>query len=245
MKRLSGNVKPASWSCYWFSLTATIDNAVQWSAKHTNWTGWHSRNPLVELREPSILNGTQIENNLNKLGVEYAVVRKIGDLRCFLLTGGHCLISVRMANKHYSHLLKPKKYVLSPNGPGFWPLDQCSKSELRRYDNKTRLRVLRRDHYRCVKCKREQGCNPDFELEVHHIRPWSVGGISAVENLVTLCRTCHKGLKPHFDLSLHRHGQNVRDEIPPEKRWIVQTKMGQAIYQQLRFQADEEATKEM
>ena len=42
----------------------------------------------------------------------------------------------------------------------------------------------------------------DIELHVHHIVPWGNGGITEIENLVTLCSTCHDGLDPHFDCGL-------------------------------------------
>lgn len=46
--------------------------------------------------------------------------------------------------------------------------------------------VLERDGYCCVRCKRAE------PLLVHHIVPVSQGGTTAEENLVTLCKSCHR-----------------------------------------------------
>jgi hypothetical protein len=57
------------------------------------------------------------------------------------------------------------------------------------------MMILKRDNYQCRIC----GASPDDSLhvriEVHHIRPWSEGGISLPDNLITLCKECHEGAK--------------------------------------------------
>lgn len=47
-------------------------------------------------------------------------------------------------------------------------------------------RVLQRDGWRCQHC----GCRSG--LQVHHIRPRSLLGDDADENLITLCAQCHE-----------------------------------------------------
>ncbi|MEN8006799.1 MAG: HNH endonuclease signature motif containing protein [Candidatus Krumholzibacteriota bacterium] len=51
-----------------------------------------------------------------------------------------------------------------------------------------RFEVFQRDRYRC----RAPGCGNSRFLEVHHVRPRSVGGGNDPENLVTLCSGCHR-----------------------------------------------------
>ena len=48
-----------------------------------------------------------------------------------------------------------------------------------------RLRVLRRDSWRC------QSCGSMSNLEVHHQRFRSHSGEDSEENLITLCKGCH------------------------------------------------------
>jgi len=55
---------------------------------------------------------------------------------------------------------------------------------------KLRWDVLKRDHYRCVKCGARP---PDVVLEVDHIVPVSRAGTNDLANLRTLCRPCNQG----------------------------------------------------
>lgn len=55
---------------------------------------------------------------------------------------------------------------------------------------KLRFEVFRRDSYRCQYCGRAA---PEYPLHVDHIVPWSKGGETSIENLVTSCRECNLG----------------------------------------------------
>lgn len=61
--------------------------------------------------------------------------------------------------------------------------------------------IMRRDNYTCQKCGEfhalinENGIpvpTSDGELDVHHKIPVACGGSDAPDNLITLCRKCHK-----------------------------------------------------
>jgi 5-methylcytosine-specific restriction endonuclease McrA len=56
-----------------------------------------------------------------------------------------------------------------------------------------RYRVLVRDNFRCVACGASPAKDVTVELHVDHIHPWSRGGLSAEENLRTLCFKCNLG----------------------------------------------------
>jgi ATP-dependent DNA helicase RecQ len=49
-----------------------------------------------------------------------------------------------------------------------------------------RLQILVRDNWRC------QSCGSLTNLEVHHMTPRRRAGEDSNENLITLCRSCHK-----------------------------------------------------
>ena len=55
----------------------------------------------------------------------------------------------------------------------------------------TKMMIRNRDNYTCQYCKNK--CK-DSNLDVHHIIFRSNGGSDEPENLITLCRTCHKDL---------------------------------------------------
>jgi 5-methylcytosine-specific restriction endonuclease McrA len=56
-----------------------------------------------------------------------------------------------------------------------------------------RWQVYKRDNFRCVSCGRSPAKDPSVELHVDHIKPWSKGGETVLENLQTLCATCNLG----------------------------------------------------
>lgn len=71
----------------------------------------------------------------------------------------------------------------------------------------TRAYVLDRDKHTCQHCK---GKSKDKRLDVHHIIFREHGGSDEPENLLTLCRTCHKRLhagKIKLKLSGKKKGQ--------------------------------------
>jgi hypothetical protein len=56
-----------------------------------------------------------------------------------------------------------------------------------------RLAVMQRDNFRCRLCGRSPSQNPGISLQVDHIRPWSEGGETVLDNLQTLCSACNAG----------------------------------------------------
>ena len=54
-------------------------------------------------------------------------------------------------------------------------------------------RVLERDGWRCQKCGRGS------ELQVHHLRFRSALGDDDIENLITLCFSCHEKIHRSID----------------------------------------------
>ncbi len=61
---------------------------------------------------------------------------------------------------------------------------------------KDRWVILKRDHYRCVKCGSKP---PEVELEIDHILPVSKGGSNDLNNLQTLCNLCNQGKKDRVE----------------------------------------------
>jgi hypothetical protein len=70
--------------------------------------------------------------------------------------------------------------------------DACLSDELKKTKRKwlsmrIKKQVLKRDQMRCQNCGSISG-----GLEIHHIRPVVRGGTDDIDNLVTLCKKCHK-----------------------------------------------------
>lgn len=59
-----------------------------------------------------------------------------------------------------------------------------------------RLHVLRRDNFRCDRCKEQFGMSG---LSTHHRMPKENGGPDSARNLTTRCHKCHKVNEPIFN----------------------------------------------
>jgi hypothetical protein len=67
-------------------------------------------------------------------------------------------------------------------------------------DARLRFLVLRRDHFKCLRCGKSPATDSNVLLEVAHILAWSNGGETILENLQTLCSVCNSG-KSNLDAS--------------------------------------------
>lgn len=60
-----------------------------------------------------------------------------------------------------------------------------------------RFTVLQRDNFSCRACGASPAKNPEVELHIDHILPWSRGGETVIDNLQTLCSKCNLGKSNH------------------------------------------------
>ena len=58
-----------------------------------------------------------------------------------------------------------------------------------------RYQIMKRDNFKCVLCGASPAKDPNIELHIDHIIPWSKGGESTIDNLQTLCSVCNSGKK--------------------------------------------------
>ncbi len=56
-----------------------------------------------------------------------------------------------------------------------------------------RFLVMKRDNFKCCMCGRSPATTPGLELHIDHIKPWSKGGETVIDNLQTLCSDCNLG----------------------------------------------------
>jgi hypothetical protein len=64
-----------------------------------------------------------------------------------------------------------------------------------------RRAILHRDGNRCV----GDGCDSRHRLQVHHLKPWSEGGPTDPENLITLCWFHHQVVVHQRGFQIYRH----------------------------------------
>ena len=56
-----------------------------------------------------------------------------------------------------------------------------------------RFKVMLRDNFKCCLCGASPAKDPTVELHIDHIKPWSKGGETVIDNLQTLCSKCNLG----------------------------------------------------
>jgi hypothetical protein len=56
-----------------------------------------------------------------------------------------------------------------------------------------RFIIMRRDNFKCKKCGRSPATDSNIILHIDHIKAWSRGGETVLENLETLCSVCNIG----------------------------------------------------
>ena len=112
----------------------------------------------------------------NKIGTHLTVVRKV----CEILPVSDIIVEVAAFD---TQLLRAKELGLPlPEGVDYQQGEQLYSHNVREY-------VLFRDGHKCRCCG---GKSKDKFLEVHHLQSRKIGG-DTPNNLITLCRSCHKG----------------------------------------------------
>lgn len=56
-----------------------------------------------------------------------------------------------------------------------------------------RFKVMQRDNFKCCICGKSPATSPHVTLHIDHIKPWSKGGETTIDNLQTLCSECNLG----------------------------------------------------
>jgi len=69
----------------------------------------------------------------------------------------------------------------------------------REISDRLRFKILMRDGFTCKACGKSPMTEIGVELHVDHIIPWSKGGETIPENLVTKCKQCNLGKGNTFD----------------------------------------------
>ena len=69
----------------------------------------------------------------------------------------------------------------------------------REISERLRFSILLRDGFRCHACGRSPLNSPGVELHVDHVIPWSQGGETLKDNLITKCKECNLGKGNAFD----------------------------------------------
>ncbi|EQA70731.1 HNH endonuclease [Leptospira noguchii] len=155
----------------------------------------------IELRKPRPI-VTKAYKEFFKSNV--SIINSQEDFSLYLLIGGHAAIVSGLYFDIFGESSAGLPVTPFRHSWGGFTVVEAPKDAIKRKPSpKLRMQVLNRDHRRCKICGRSPEENIDIELHVHHIKPWSMGGLTVKNNLITLCKVCHDGLDPHFDQTLY------------------------------------------
>jgi hypothetical protein len=204
---------------YQLTLAASADGRLTWGA-YSHFVDWTDDTRRFELRAASLVKPRRLFDLYREIGEPCVVVNNERALNVFLLVGGHALVEKHVAETRLADVLAPAPVAHS--GPmGFKSLAAIPATELQRAPTpKQRMRVLKRDNFRCRICGESPTENPHVVLHIHHVRMWARGGLTEDYNLITICHTCHGGLDPHEDWSLFSliPGGSAGDHIGRERQ---------------------------
>lgn len=158
-----------------------------------------------ELRVASLVKPENMAKGWKAIGQDYLVVKNKTHLYFYYRLGGNALVEKSIAQESplLNRMLEPVEVIRS-GYTGFKTTRSLPKSALDKAPTpKCRMKVIKRENYKCAICGRSPADYSDIELHVHHIRPFGEGGLTEDCNLITLCHTCHKGLDPHSDFGLY------------------------------------------
>ena len=194
-------------------VSADHGGAITWSCDSW-WVGESDKRPEHrhwEVRKASPADPELRTRAWRAMGQQWFAVEDDEQLAIFLRLGGNALVDVNLAEARLSKVVGSHDCVqdgLDESGTrglrGFIAFDDVPEDAAvaRAPRRKLRMRVLERDGFRCVVCGRRPRDHIDLELHVHHLIPWRLSGPTALDNLVTLCGTCHKGLRTDFEPKL-------------------------------------------
>lgn len=221
---------PTSDKNYYAVTMLGHDNGMIGRSFFTHWEGFADDDYRIELRAPSIVNADKVadlwRHDLNQTCM---IIESEDDLFPFLRFGGNALIEKSVANHSLPSSWMEPRECAKVGFLGFEDLEFLPKGTFNRAPSpKLRMQVLKRDSRRCQICGRRPEDHTDVELHVHHIRPWGSRGLTHERNLITLCHTCHKGLDPHYDLSLFQL-------LEPKERNGPRSKKAEAYYRGMQL----------
>ncbi len=187
---------------YQISRWLDKDNFIKTSINST-WCGFTEDKPPREIRKGRKLRTQEDLKSVEYLGQSVLVINSIEDMKYFYIFNGIAHIINEVAILFFRDLIEPREVVYI-EGHGYNFVKDVDNYLLNRAPTRRlRMEVLKRDNFKCRICGRNPRDYVDVELNVHHIKPFSEGGLTEKNNLITLCKTCHDGLYPHFDYSLY------------------------------------------
>lgn len=146
----------------------------------------------LEVRVASAFNDERIWRSLGDNHVDVGSARQ---LQMYLATGGHALVDSDLAASLWEELTTPIRCQRHYDFMPYYSIDHLPPYAKQRHARgELRQWVFQRDHDRCRVCNRSPDDYLDIVLEMHHVMPVELGGLTVEDNLIVLCGVCHAGM---------------------------------------------------
>ena len=100
----------------------------------------------------------------------------------------------RKTLEEFIEYVSKEGHISSETGIKSLKIEPTTKHKTSRTVNwRLRFLVMRRDNFKCCIDGKSPATHPGTILVVDHIKPWSKGGETVMENLQTLCEPCNNG----------------------------------------------------
>lgn len=187
---------------YWITVSSEENDKITTSC-FSVFAGFSKGSPRRELRKARPIDPFAVKKYLDKNNEPPLIIDNEEDIWVFYFFGGHAIIEKTICEEYYPDVAFPFEVVQLNPFDGYISIDDVPQKVTNRAPTKVdRMKVLKRDNFKCRLCGRSPKDYVDVELHLHHVILWSQGGLTIENNLLTLCKTCHDGLKPHSERML-------------------------------------------
>jgi len=145
-----------------------------------------------ELRKPDPVNVEVFSESAKLFRQKVFIIQSVEEYNDWLYLRGWAIVEPNMAKRNMRQWLKSAECIKAPTGI-YTDVKIVSPSALKHHTKQSRKKhVLGRDKQTCLVC----GATEDdgVKLTMQHVLPWSKGGETTAQNLVTLCEPCNTKL---------------------------------------------------
>lgn len=152
---------------------------------------------IHEIRTPSRVDEGRFHLALAEIGQVAIQVSSENQYRTWLHFHGWAIVDAEFARIFMSQWLKQHPCLKSGLG-SFIDVSIASPATMKRtLRGQQKRRIHERDGNKCLRC------NSREHLTLQHVQPYSLGGETNSNNLVTLCEPCNQKLRDEIDIELY------------------------------------------
>lgn len=145
-----------------------------------------------EVRDPDPVNVEVFIKAAKLFGQKVCLIEVVKDYNDWLYLRGWALVEKNLAKSYMPQWLKSAECIKAPTNI-YTDVEIVSPSALKQYTKQGRKKhVLNRDNRACLACGSTE--QDGAKLTMQHVRPFSKGGETTSQNLVTLRETCNRNL---------------------------------------------------